>query len=737
MIQRRAAGTARIEAALHFPNREIANNPVLTRRLRIRPKLTGADLVRYARIVAEAPELAAEFEETLNQFRLLLTRPTLAALSSIPFLISTRGDLVTPQDAYVHSTYLVRCLGEEASFVAGRHSTLYERLGCRTQPDSGDILSFLDSLRAMGSRPQHPEALYPALAEALRRDGNISRLANNPILFVEGQWCNPADVLVGRKHRQIFLGAVPVASAGVLDHVYKSLGAHTEPLAEHWIRFFRWMDHQSDTGTRRLRLAEREALRSAYAKLDSLPPGVSDQDHVFLDTNGMLHSRRDVYTHRYLINDDPRMADVVIATGLPIAFADFNDAATRRFYVASGVSLLTAVRKHIGIKLGDQRSNPPWFHDSRELDRIQQPVFASAVHAVAAASGSHTATTKRQLQRRLRETGHIIFVTELEDSYRIGPFQLHVPTDVANERDRIVLRIVRSRVELYGLLARAVASMAEATAALQQPLTDSIFRLLMSESNTDLERYLVQRGIAWTAPNGEQSDDETVDEEEADSRAQIAETLKDGLLQPPPSPSRTQRPDQPGSANGRQPREPETRNRLLPELDTVSLGDAPAISWTPSARDRTRYGGGGGMGRPRSPDEQEADRAIGTRGEELVYREELKRVRALGYPESRVIWTSKSDPLADHDILTVADDGGDLWLEVKSTTGRHGRFEWPRAEFELALRERDRYVLCRVYEAHTTKATLRREQDPIGKMLVGAMRLDISTLAAEVAPLST
>jgi hypothetical protein len=32
--------------------------------------------------------------------------------------------------------------------------------------------------------------------------------------------------------------------------------------------------------------------------------------------------------------------------------------------------------------------------------------------------------------------------------------------------------------------------------------------------------------------------------------------------------------------------------------------------------------------------------------------------------------------------------------------------------------------------------TLRREQDPVGKILAGAMRLDISSLAAEVAPLS-
>ena len=94
MIQRRAAGAARIEAALHFPSREITNNPTLQRRLKIRPKLAGTDLVRYARIVAEEPALAEEFEESLNQLRVLLTRPAVAALGSIPFLRSTQGGLV-------------------------------------------------------------------------------------------------------------------------------------------------------------------------------------------------------------------------------------------------------------------------------------------------------------------------------------------------------------------------------------------------------------------------------------------------------------------------------------------------------------------------------------------------------------------------------------------------------------------------------------------------------------------
>ena len=735
MIQRRAAGAARIEAALHFPSREIANSPTLQRRLRIRAKLAGTDLARYARIVAEEPSLAQGFEDSLNQLRVLLTRPTVAALGSIPFLRSTHGDLVAPRDAYVRTSHLLKCVGPDANFAAGRHTALYSRLGARSKPEAADIVLFFESLRAVASGPPNPEVVYPALLEALRQDGNASGLAHDQILFADGEWHAPAEVLVGKKHRQIFLDAVPIITAGALDRVYESLGANAEPSAAHWVRFFDWTERQSDAGTRRLRLAERKGLRLAYAKLGSLPVGVPDHWHVFLATSGRLLSKNDVIAKRYLINDDPRTAEAVTAADLPIAFADMADASTRRFYRSSEVSLLTEARQHIGTEVGDRRPNPPWFQESRELDRLRQPEFASAVHAVATAAGSHTAATDRQLRRRLREISHITFVTELKDLYRIGPSNLTVPSDVAIDGDRIALRFIRGRAELCGLMARAVASMAEATVALQQPLTDSIFRLMMSDSLADLERYLVQRGIAWTAERRELADDESADDDESDGRAQIAEALKERLLQPPPSPPGAERTNQHVYGNGHEPRQPETRT--LPPLADVSMEEAATTDWTPAERGRTSPGGGGGAWRPRSPAEQEQDQLVGARGEELVYREELKRVRALGYPETRVIWTSQSNPAADHDILSVADDGGDLWLEVKSTTGRDGRFTWSRAEFERALQARERYILCRVYEAHTTKPTLRREQDPVAKLLGGAMRLDVASLAAEVAPLSS
>ena len=107
----------------------------------------------------------------------------------------------------------------------------------------------------------------------------------------------------------------------------------------------------------------------------------------------------------------------------------------------------------------------------------------------------------------------------------------------------------------------------------------------------------------------------------------------------------------------------------------------------------------------------------------------------MGFPESRVVWVADGNPGADHDILSVDEDGHDLWIEVKATTGRDGRFFWPKKEFDLARLKRDRYVLWRVYEAASTTPSSKPFRDPVGLLLKGGMSLDVSKLAAQVEPL--
>jgi Thiamine pyrophosphate enzyme, N-terminal TPP binding domain len=66
----------------------------------------------------------------------------------------------------------------------------------------------------------------------------------------------------------------------------------------------------------------------------------------------------------------------------------------------------------------------------------------------------------------------------------------------------------------------------------------------------------------------------------------------------------------------------------------------------------------------------ERDRIVGERGDELVYGLDFARLRAAGHPdpEKHVAWTSRSNPGADHDIMSVAADGNahlvTYWFEL-------------------------------------------------------------------------
>ena len=100
-----------------------------------------------------------------------------------------------------------------------------------------------------------------------------------------------------------------------------------------------------------------------------------------------------------------------------------------------------------------------------------------------------------------------------------------------------------------------------------------------------------------------------------------------------------------------------------------------------------------------------------------------------------MIWTANDVPAANHDIRSIDADGREIWIEVKATTGRHGRFSWPKAEFQLALSKRRRYFLYRVYEADTLNPAITELQDPIGHFEQGLLRLDLDVLSADIGPL--
>ena len=96
---------------------------------------------------------------------------------------------------------------------------------------------------------------------------------------------------------------------------------------------------------------------------------------------------------------------------------------------------------------------------------------------------------------------------------------------------------------------------------------------------------------------------------------------------------------------------------------------------------------------------------------------------------------SEDNPGSDHDIRSVGSNGEDIFVEVKATTGKDGRFRWSKNEFDLACSLRGRYVLYRVYEVDSKAPSMKSFQDPVGLLLQNALHLDISSLSAEVEPL--
>src|SRR5262249_30021357 len=162
--------------------------------------------------------------------------------------------------------------------------------------------------------------VYPLLVEALKLEGeNSEKLAEEQILYDGTRWITPNDALIGARHRDIFLGSVPILKGLTLRDAYVSLGAATEPRSHHWIRFFIWIDGKKPEGSSRVTKQERRALKMAYTRLEALPVDLPSKTRALLGIDGRLYSIEDARAHRFLINDDPRMAQTVARTSLGIA----------------------------------------------------------------------------------------------------------------------------------------------------------------------------------------------------------------------------------------------------------------------------------------------------------------------------------------------------------------------------------------------------------------------------------
>jgi hypothetical protein len=352
------------------------------------------------------------------------------------------------------------------------------------------------------------------------------------------------------------------------------------------------------------------------------------------------------------------------------------------------------------------------------------------------------------VRRRLGLIETIAFAPDIRRTYRIGAAEISVSVEEATVENRFVVVSARSRYDLNNLLAYGLAELLGAVPIEEKrALALAILPLLQCRNAAEIGTLLRRQGVSWAGLPQEAEDEETpIDDlptSAEDTAEDVLRQLTDGLIFSAPEAAPTAAPSSPRTLTVVAPGDdsaPTDEPPSLPPIDNVTLNVAAFDgTWSPPSA-------GGSSGETRTwawtpPTVQQAarDRDVGRRGEELVYRRELERLRSAGHssPEKVVVWTSAADPGADHDIRSVADDGKALWIEVKSTAGRDGNFNWPKNEFQKALQEGSHYELWRVYEATSEHPLAKRFLDPVNLVREGKLRIDLATLRAVIQPMDT
>ncbi len=769
---RRARGATQLEPVLSFPHPDYEANKELARVFRFRKSISGLDLVDFARIVSAQPSLAQGLINTLHRFQKLLANKERLALKTIPFLPSSSGGLAAPVSLYLRNEETTNSLSPGAPFVVGQRVELYKSLECLTHPRAADILKHIEDLRPSGTGPNHPEILYPALADAVAREKVIPVLYQTKEIIWNGAgYSKPTDVLMSRKYSSTFLKIIPQLNPQpAVRAAFLRLGVPTEPLPVHWIFLLSWYDEMFGKPGRVLPRDYQKALLSAYSQIKRWPEGLPATAKVLLDTQGYLHSQVDAEDSNYVLDDYPLMADAIQKQGLALAFAQtssFRPMEVMAFYRSIPVHPLTSVPGEGSPRVGAEMEAPAWYKAEEDLNKINDPIYLSAIEALAASEDLKIPSPSPR--RRLRAVRQVTFHDELIEQFHVAGQTVAIPTEVILLPDRLLVADVKNREVLRDRMAVAVAGLFETSARDRRRFANSVFRLLACKGRSGLANLLSQQGVRWRPPklSDEQSysDEELVDEEagsyeevsaqDPSDDASITSTIGDLLalsisqqfgaghsagegsdLMTEQAAGEDTEEDEENSLGATTSIEPQATLPPLPPIDSVNLEVLTSSGgWSPQEQPSSGSKGGGHSGHHNVISEERALQ-LGQRGEELVFDHEKKRVKGLGFDTSRVVWQSRINPTSPYDILSVGDDGEPQYLEVKSTTGTDGRFKWEESQLRLAIRERQHYVLCRVYEVDTISPTMKPFRDPAGMIPSGALRLKVRTLTGEVEPQS-
>ena len=741
-----------LEQIVSAPARDLIGSSAFFKRLQVRHKLRGEDLIAMAEFVVDHPERAESFEQLLARQLPLLTRQTVQRLRNFPFLPSRAGTLERPMELHLSTTVNEACLNDAALFVGSANVPLYRKLDCRAHPTSKALLDALEQRRDQGLAPNRPDIFYPALVEALRiAKVDPTEYEDEPILFVDGTYQASSQTLVGPQIPSYFRFGVPhFTGPETVGRAYGALGASRNPEEQHWGLLLQWFASQCASGTETLSKKERSALRDAYRCLgrSGLPDGLDDDVRCLLSKDGTLHSLSELRDATYLENDYPELAAALLAADAGIAFADVDPRSIAFFRQIRLGKLSRACGEHLD-DVEPECEPPSWFRSRREkaLNRVRKHEFAAALADMAwnqhRNNGDFEPTDTKSLERCLSEIECISCVTDIRRVHRLAGISVSVPSEAAMVEDRIAMLRPRSPSDFDHRLALGLA---EATGASRvsdiRTFAVFIIPLLQCRTKTDMRSYLQRQGIqpgTWSRGDDELEELEPPPNDNGSNTEGIVRGLVEGLgLGQLAGNAQHSNAQTSGNAPPKPPTPPTPTTPTLPPIDEVQLQQTePSEDWTASGR--VSSGGVGGVGHwtPPTPRDVDRDKQMGDRGEELVYRQEVERVRSLGYesPEDFVVWTSKNDPGADHDIRSIDENGEPLWIEVKSTTGTDGYFEWPRREFEKALRSGNSYEIWRVYQVHTMQPTARRFRNPISMLSSSRLGLQLGSVKATVEPL--
>jgi len=571
-------------------------------------------------------------------------------------------------------------------------------------------------------------------------------LMGEPLVWVGDLYHLAKDILLGSKHRDIFFDAVPVelATESALGKSYAWLGASEIPQEHHWEKLLLWFHNRSATGYA-LSDHERWSLRQAYIATGDkkLPYVISPGVKCLLDQDGLLHSKSDAINGLFVINDDWALANAMKQQGCVCSFADVSDQRTLAFYKACGVKPLTRLRQKVDVQIGEvaQPLKQQWLTDVDHTlhDAAFPSALATLLRYSVQAHDDLKPATEDHIEEETRKWQNISCVKAIDISYRVGLYDCVVSARAVVKDNNIYLAApIKRRQDVLAAVSGVVAE-AFIPLELQGTQLDAVRVILDCNSPEEFQEYFAQRGIAWSVPSTVSYKHESNDSQtnvEALIEAELTDGISDLVEESGKSnlPVSTEAEEQP-SQKEPNPSVPQPEYSIpapLPPIVEVLLEEVGCDpTWSPHT---TSGFGRVGVGSPHLVDAQRTAQ-IGRRGEELIYLHELARVKTLGYPRERVVWVSIDDPNSDHDILSVSDDGGDLFIEVKSTSGSDGWFIWPHAEFKLALKKRSKYILYRVYLADSTNPKYKPFIDPIGMLSQERLRLNIGTLSAQVEPL--